>query len=227
LKRLKRDTDSSRGTAVPAAGRDVGAGLVPGSGPEGGVKPPLQFDSSDSQVIASLVKRHKKATMALMVGGMVIAAVILYAFYRASSHAPTPPAALEFTRVTGSGDVRQADISPDGKYVAYVRETAGKERLWLKQLATGSDVQIVTLGDDVCPGVAFSPDGSYVYFVREDRLKLSGDLYRVPFLGGTPRKIRGRVAGPPAFSPDRQQFAFVRDTYSEASLLTASLDGPA
>jgi Tol biopolymer transport system component len=238
LKRLKRDTDSSRGTAVPAAGRDVGAGLVPGSGPEGGVaaglprhfenggvKPPLQADSSDSQMIAGLVKRHKKATMALMVGGIVIAAVILYAFYRASSHAPTPPAALEFTRVTGSGDVRQADISPDGKYVAYVRETAGKERLWLKQLATGSDVQIVTLGDDVCPGVAFSPDGSYVYFALANRLKTSGDLYQVASLGGAPRKVLAGISGAPAISPDGQRVAFVRHSPTEDSLLTASLDG--
>ncbi len=240
LKRLKRDTDSSRGAAVPAAGRDVGAGLVPALGPDsgvaaglprhfenGGVKPPLQIDSSDSQIIAGLVKRHKKAIMGLVAGGVVIAAVILYALYRASFHAPVPPAALEYPRVTRSGDVQQADISADGKYVAYVRETAGKQSLWLKQLVTDSDVQIVTLGDDVCPGVAFSPDGSYVYFVRQNPGNMSGDLYQVPFLGGTPRKIRGRVAGPPAFSPDRQQFAFVRDADSGASLLTASLDGSA
>jgi hypothetical protein len=139
LKRLKRDTDSSRGAAIPAAGRDVGAGLVPALGPDGsvaaglprhfesgGVKPPLQIDSSDSQIIAGLVKRHKKAIMGLVAGGIVITAVIIYALYHASSHAPGPPAALEFTRVTGSGDVQQADISPDGKYVAYVREMGGK-----------------------------------------------------------------------------------------------------
>jgi serine/threonine protein kinase len=141
LKRLKRDTDSGR--AVAAVGT-----------------PPLQGDSSDSQIIAVLVKRHKKALIALLSAGMVIAAALIYARNRAASHAPAPPAALEFTRVTGSGDVKQADISPDGKYVAYVRETAGKQSLWLKQLATDSDVQIATLGQDECPGLAFSPDGT-------------------------------------------------------------------
>ncbi len=239
LKRLKRDTESGRGAAVPAAGRDVGAGLVPALGPDGGVaagsprhtenggvKPPLQ-GSSDSQIIAGMVKRHKKAIIAMIASGVVIVAALIYTLYRASIHAPAPPAALEFTRVTGSGDVQQADISPDGNYVAYVRETGGKQSLWLKQLATDSDVQISTLGEDFCPGLAFSPDGSYIYFVRQDRRSFSGDLYQVPFLGGTPRKILGRVAGPPAFSSDRQQFAFVRDTHSEASLLTAPLDGSA
>jgi len=232
LKRLKRDADSSRGAAaVPAAGRDVGAGLVPALGPDSGERAGGQDaratgESSDSQVIAGLVKRHKKGIMALMAGGIVIAAVIIYALYRASIHAPAPSAALEFTRVTGSGDVRQADISPDGKYVAYVRETAGKQSLWLKQLATESDVQIDALGEDSCPGLAFSPDGSYVYFVRRDRLKQSGDLYQVPSLGGTPRKMLAEISGPPAFSPDGQRFAFVRsNSAGEDSLLTALLDG--
>ncbi len=238
LKRLKRDTDSGRSAAVPAAGRDVGAGLVPALGPDGGVaaglprhsenggvKPPLQGNSSDSQIIAGMVKRHKKAIMALMAGGIVIVAALVYTLYRASFHAPAPPAALEFTRVTGSGDLKQADISPDGKYVAYAREAAGKQSLWLKQIETDSDVQIATLGEDVCLGLAFSPDGSYVYFVRGEHLKPSGDLYQVPSLGGSPRKMLTGISGPPAFSPNGEQVAFVRNSVGETSLLTATLDG--
>jgi eukaryotic-like serine/threonine-protein kinase len=235
LKRLKRDTDSSRGAAVPATGRDVGAGLVPALGPDVGERTGRQDagatgESSDSQMIAVLVKRHKKALIAVLAAGVVIAATLIYARYRAASHAPAPPAALEFTRVTGSGDVKQADISPDGKYVAYVRETAGKQSLWLKQLATDSDVEIAILGEDKCPGLAFSPDGSYVYFVRQQRQTDNGDLYQVPSLGGTPRKVLKEITGPPAFSPAGQRVAFVRWAVDAASLqtsslLTTSLDG--
>jgi Tol biopolymer transport system component len=223
LKRLKRDTDSSRAVAAMSSSPPaVGAPLAPAAVGTA----PLQADSSDSQMIAGLVKRHKKAIMGLVAGGIVIAAVIIYALYRASIHAPAPPAALEFTRVTGSGDVQQADISPDGKYVAYVRGTRGKQSLWVRQLATESDVQIATMGEDSCPGLAFSPDGSYVYFVRRDPLKPSGDLYQVPALSGTPRKVLAGISGPPAFSPDGQRVAFVRsNSAGEDSLLTASLDG--
>jgi eukaryotic-like serine/threonine-protein kinase len=217
LNRLKRDTDSGRAVAAGLPRQDAG----------GGVKPPLEGDSSDSQVIAGLLKRHKKAITASMAAGIVIAAALIYALHRAASHAPSPPAALGFTRVTGSGDVQQADISPDGKYVAYVREMAGKQSLWLKQLATDSDVQIATLGEDKCPGLAFSPDGSYVYFVRQQRNVFNGDLYQVPSLGGTPRKVLKEISGPPALSPDGQRVAFVGWTVgaSSSSLLTASPDG--
>jgi serine/threonine protein kinase/Tol biopolymer transport system component len=179
---------------------------------------------SDSQIIAALVKRHKKAIAGVIAAGVSITAVLIFALYCALSGAPAP-ANLEFTRVTGSGEVQQADISPDGNYVAYVRDTAGKQSIWLKQLATGSDVLITTLDDDVCPGLAFSPDGSYVYFVRKDRLQPAGDLYQVPFLGGTPRKILAGISGPPALSPNGQRVAYVHTTVGEYSLLIAALDG--
>jgi Tol biopolymer transport system component len=132
---------------------------------------------------------------------------------------------LEITRVTGSGAVQQADISPDGKYLAYVRQQAGKQSLWLKQLSTDSEVQIANLQGDVCVGLAFSPDGSYVNFVRQPRMTFAGDLYQVPALGGTPRKMLAGISGPPAFSPDGQRVGFVRNTLDTRGLVTASLDG--
>ncbi len=228
LKRLKRDTDSGR--AVAAEGVAHGSaparksGAMPGGASPAGMAS-VHGDRSDSQIIAGMVKRHKKAIIALAAGGLVIAAALIYALYRTSFHAPAPPPALEFTRVTGSGDVRQADISRDGKYVAYLRERAGKQSLWLSQLATDSDVQIVDLGENTCSGVAFSPDVNFVYFVRQDPVKPNGDLYRVPFLGGTPRKMLAGISGPPAFSPGGERVAFVRHTPGEDSVLTASLDG--
>jgi hypothetical protein len=160
LKCLKRDMESSR--TVPA---------MPSSPPQTAVRtPPPRSDSSDLQIISGRVVLHKKILITLVAAGFVIAAALIYALHRAASRAPASPTAVEFTRVTSSGDVQQADISADGKYVAYVRETAGKQSVWLKQLATDSDLQIASLGDDACPGLAFSPDGSYVYFVRENRL---------------------------------------------------------
>jgi serine/threonine protein kinase/Tol biopolymer transport system component len=250
LKRLKRDTDSGRSAGVPPAMAGTGtpwrarttegpgqdgdgaAGLprhaengavAAGLPRHGDVKSPLQ--DSDSQIIAGMVKRHRIAMTGVVAAGIMIAATLTYVLYRVASRAPAPPAALEITRVTGSGDLSQADISPDGKYVAYVRATGGKQNLWLKQLATDSDVQIATLGDDECPGLAFSPDGSYVYFVRGEHLKPTGDLYQVPSLGGSPRKMLTGISGPPAFSPNGEQVAFVRNSVGETSLLTATLDG--
>jgi Tol biopolymer transport system component/DNA-binding winged helix-turn-helix (wHTH) protein len=160
---------------------------------------------------------------------LAIAAPIL--FYALRVAAPSPvlqTANLDMSRVTGSGDVRFANISPDGKYVAYVRETRGRQGIWLKQLATGRLLELASIGEYECPGLAFSSDGSYVYFVRQKPLEPSGELDQVPFLGGTPVKVLDGISGAPAISPDGRKVAFVRSTlktHGEDSLMTASVDG--
>jgi Tol biopolymer transport system component len=59
-------------------------------------------------------------------------------------------------------------ISPDGRYVACVKR-GERQSLWAKQIATGSEVQVVAPG----PGYflfrpTFSPDGNYIYYQHSD-----------------------------------------------------------
>jgi eukaryotic-like serine/threonine-protein kinase len=162
---------------------------------------------------------------------VLIAVVLVFSVQHWRSAArPTGPAgrSLQLDRVTGSGDIEFADISPDGKYVAYVRTGESEQSLWLKQLATGRELELTGMGKEQCPGLAFSPDGSFVYFVRKSPLAASGDLHRIPLLGGSPEKILGGVSGAPAVSPDGRSVAFVRSTlitHGEDSIVIASLDG--
>ena len=211
LKRLRRDLDRAVADASSLSAPRI-------STQQGDI-------SSDSAVIASLVKRHRRTIITWSAAALFLAAILVYGLSRLGSHVSVPLASLEITRVTGSGAVQQADISPDGKYLAYVRQQAGKQSLWLKQLSTDSEVQIANLQGDVCVGLAFSPDGSYVNFVRQPPMTFAGDLYQVPALGGTPRKMLAGISGPPAFSPDGQRVGFVRNTLDTRGLVTASLDG--
>jgi Tol biopolymer transport system component len=137
---------------------------------------------------------------------------------------------LEFVRVTGSGNIQTADLSPDGNYVAFVRSSGGNQSLWLKQWATGREARLADLGDDHSPGVGFSANGRYVYFVRQGRSQPSGDLYQATLNGGNPRKVLAGISGAPAFSPDGARVAFVRSTqatHGEDTLVIAELDGSA
>jgi Tol biopolymer transport system component/DNA-binding winged helix-turn-helix (wHTH) protein len=165
------------------------------------------------------------ALAAAVLAGLAVASVI---YVHTASQPPAAQAELELIRVTGSGDIQSADISPDGNYVAFVRGTAGQQGLWLKQLATGRLLELATIGGDECPGVAFSPDGNYVYFARKKPLQPSGELYKVPFLGGQAVRLLDGVSGAPAISPDGQRVAFVRstlETHGNDSIVTAALDG--
>lgn len=46
---------------------------------------------------------------------------------------------LKSTRLTSSGKVTSAVVSPDGKYVIYAQSDEGHESLWLRQVATTRD----------------------------------------------------------------------------------------
>jgi len=183
---------------------------------------PLQ---SESHRIA----RSRKSWAFAAAAALIVVAIVAYLLTRsAASHPFLPLPALDMTRVTGNGDIQYADISPDGKYVAFVRAIDGKQSLWLKQLATGRVLGLADMGKYECQGLAFSPDGGYVYFVRKEPLQASGGLYQVPFLGGEPRQLLKGVSGPPAISPDGRRVAFVRSTlmtHGEDSVVTASIDG--
>jgi Tol biopolymer transport system component len=173
------------------------------------------------------VKRYGLKIGAAVAAVMAIGAFFAFLLYRANRQPPRP--ALEFVRVTGSGNIQTADVSPHGDYVAFVRSSRGKQSLWLKQWATGRETQLADLGDAHSQGVGFSADGSYVYFVR-GRSQPSGDLYQVPLAGGNPKKVLTGISGAPAFSPDGARVAFVRSTqatHGEDTLVIAELDGSA
>lgn len=133
---------------------------------------------------------------------------------------------VKFARVTTSGKVTGAAMSPDGKYVVYGLSTEGKESLWLRQVATASDVQITEPTEIFHQVLTFSPDGSFFYYVVRDKNKL-GELYQMPMLGGVAKKLIADVDSAITFSPDGKQISFFRGypEKSESRLVIANADG--
>ncbi|HKV37891.1 MAG TPA: protein kinase [Blastocatellia bacterium] len=133
----------------------------------------------------------------------------------------------ELIKLTSQGKSGGACISPDGKYVAHIVNDQGQQSLWIRQIATASNVQIIPPAETDYAGVSFSPDGSYVYFSARDKGAVFHSLYRIPILGGAPRRILERVPCAVSFSPDGNAFTFVRDDSPrlKSSLMTAKIDG--
>jgi eukaryotic-like serine/threonine-protein kinase len=216
LKRLRRDLDASRSAASRA--------------PAQAAEPPRDR-SSDSQVVAGVLQRHRRGVSAAAALFVVLLAAAGYGVYQLL-HRPVPAAKIsephenmQITRLTTSGIVRRAVISPDGKYVAYEADYGGEQSLWLRQAATNSNVQIVPPSGQSFRGVTFSPDGTFVYFSQSAKNRLPWVLYRVPALGGNPQEVIEDVDTPVTFSPDGSQFAFVRFSPAEDYLMAAKLDG--
>ena len=103
--------------------------------------------------------------------------------------------------LTFSGNDLQPSVSPDGRTVAFVSDRDGKPRIWLKQLESGSETALTPGPGDSNP--RFSPDNAWVLYIH-DRA-----AYRIPSLGGEPRRLLGNVDDA-NWSPDGHQLVFVR-----------------
>ncbi|MGH9387457.1 MAG: protein kinase domain-containing protein [Vicinamibacterales bacterium] len=143
------------------------------------------------------------------------------------SSAPTPQ--IEMIRLTNSGTARLPALSPDGKFVAYVEGDSDKPgdqpSVWVRQIASGSATRIVPPAPATqIRAVAFTPDGSFIDFVKGETNRRNA-LWRVPVLGGTPRKLVDQAGSAPGWSPDGKQMAFLANAPSETHVVVAEADG--
>lgn len=135
---------------------------------------------------------------------------------------------VQLLRLTNSGNAETAAISPDGRYVAHVINEAGRQGLWLRQVATASDVSIVPPAEVSYRWVKVSPDGNYLFYVVWDRTKRSPELWQVPLLGnaGAARRILDDVSSFPSLSPDGQRIALIEDPDEVTTrLVVGNIDG--
>ncbi len=116
---------------------------------------------------------------------------------------------MSISRLTTSGKITHAAISPDGKYAAYVTQDAEGDSLWVRQVAAPSSLRIAGPAATEYVSVTFATDGDSVYYLTLDRDKGHTTLYRVPVLGG-PSSVAADNVGPVGFSRDGRQIAFVR-----------------
>jgi eukaryotic-like serine/threonine-protein kinase len=221
LKRLKRDTDSSHSRAVSEV---TSVGSIAPSGPVAGPPP------SSTAIILNEVRRHKGVIAMVLVGLVLLTvALAIYSVRTSSRGNEWNLESMKIRRVTQSGNADNVAVSPDGRYVVYALREGEKQSLNVRQVATGSDVQILPPDEVVIWGLTFSRDGNYIDFVRSEKNNpYNTYLYRLPVLGGTPHLVmQGGIDGSNSYSPDGTQFAFVRvrpDT-SDADVLIAKADG--
>jgi Tol biopolymer transport system component/TolB-like protein/DNA-binding winged helix-turn-helix (wHTH) protein len=136
-------------------------------------------------------------------------------FWRSRARTPIkPPSGLSIKRLTTSGMVELAAISPEGKYLAYTENDGYKQSLWLQQMATGSRTALLPPEATQYGAVKFSADSNYIYYTRKNG-KEPANLYQIATIGGAPRKLLVDLPQEFAVSPDGRSFAYVRSGWPE------------
>ena len=222
LKRLQRDSGSGRTSASsdsPAPPARLSSDT-----------PASIAASTSSSNVSAVVKQHRLGSVLAAVGMLVLLAAAGFGVYEFLNRSgPAPFQNFTITQVTRTGKAGQAALSPDGKYVLHVQNENGRRSLWLRNIPTGSDTQVIAPEATSYRQPIFSPDGNYIYFKKAaNRQETQWDVFRAPVLGGTPQVVSRDVDSDLTFSPDGRKFAYVRANDPEPGkyqLLTANLDG--
>ena len=184
------------------------------------------FSAAPTARIGSITTEVRKPyTKQLLIVGLILLAAIVSLYFLLFRHKPAKTTTLEQTRLAISGNVKEAAISPDGKYVAAVIEEAGLETVLLRQVNTATELKVVAANGEQYKGLSFSPNGDYIYYFKIDGV--TGSLNQVSVLGGASRKLASNVDTPVTFSPQGERIAFIRsspDAHS-TSLIISNPDG--
>ena len=214
LKRLRRDLDSGRAGELPSAAGSSAAALsdAAAAAPAAATHDTVAASAnSDSQIVSTLLRRHRRSLAGIVLGMIAIVAGLVFwrrqqAASGALARAWLHPRAEQFTT---SGNIQYTAISPDGKYVAYIRQTPAGESLWLRQIAAPGGVQVLAPGAHRhYYGLEFTPDSNYLDFIAGNLARPS--LFQIPVLGGQPNRVMANLESLPAFSPHGRRLAYVR-----------------
>jgi Tol biopolymer transport system component len=160
------------------------------------------FDAAAGDVPAAATASRRSWIMiaGALVAGIAIGALATTAVLRRPA---IDPPTLRY--LTYSGDDAEPAASPDGRLVAYSSVRDAVSQIWIKQYPGGDEAALTQGPGDTRPRI--SPDGSYVLFVRREGERTS--LFRVPVVGGEPRKVIDD-ARDGDWSPDGARIVFLR-----------------
>lgn len=157
----------------------------------------------------------------MIVGGVVLSLLgVAVSNWRTRSSTASlgdaPLSGAAITRLTDwDGTEALAEISPDGRFVAFLADRDGQFDIWMCQVGTGEFRNLTAaLPSMNPPGVVlrpfgFSGDGSQIWFSLSGN---PGDRKMVmPLLGGKARAFLGDGDVTPSWSPDSKRLAFVNN----------------
>lgn len=136
---------------------------------------------------------------------------------------------VKLSKLTNSGKIVTAAISPDGREFAFATFEGGMQSLFLRQVAsTSSAVEMVGAVEGDYHGISFSPDGKFIFY-RHSLPAKPKTLFKISTLGGKPVKLVDDVDSPVAVSPDGKYVAYLRGypDQKETALLVSLVDGGA
>ena len=234
LKRLRREADSSGRLAASGSSQMSASTAIPLSGSASALALPSSastpsVSTKSSSAVLQVAGQHKIGTALTSVVLLALVAAAAFGIYSFLSRKKASGFEhFTVTPITETGKASLAAISPDANYILNVQRDGGQRSLWLRNVPTKSNTQIVPPSDDQYRSLSFSPDGNSIYFTKDEKAEKNVySLYRAPVLGGNPERIVHDLGSGISFSPDRTHIVFMRykRNEGEGDLIVANADG--
>ncbi len=190
----------------------------------------IDLEAADEiNVLASPPRKHVAALSLLTIAAIAAAVSIgFYAGRRSPAQSENPLANATSTPLTNwEGTEEGAEISPDGKFVAFLADFTGHFNLWLTQVGTGNfsnltrDLPPLAASGVIVRKLGFSGDGTEIWFNRSD----GKPLMKMPLTTGTPQPFLAEGANTPAWSPGGNRLAYVDKSNRDDPMFVADRTG--
>jgi serine/threonine protein kinase/Tol biopolymer transport system component len=189
----------------------------------------IELDAVDEGLVAPPDPAKTRPTWLPWVALVALAAGVgVWEAQRPVTAPENPLANAQFTRFTDwEGTEEGAEISPDGKFVAFLADREGEFDLWLSQVGTGRfsnltrDFPPLAASGFIVRKLGFSGDGASIWFNPAD----GKPLLLMDLIGGTPRAFLGQGANVPAWSPDGTRLVYVYKPDRDDPMLIADRAG--
>jgi serine/threonine protein kinase/WD40 repeat protein len=170
----------------------------------------LANPSATQSVEGAAMHPARSRVLLWLFGGLALGALVAGIVVWKLKPGATPQSTMRFSAVTNfTGVDAMPAFSPDGRSVAFLSNRGGQFDIWMGLVTGGSPVRI-TNDPNLKARPHWSPDGSKISY---SRLNESGlwDVWTVPALGGTPRKLLTN-ASEAAWSPDGRSLVYANSS---------------
>ena len=210
LKRLKRELDSGRSSAMSGTAPTIESGPSGAAGYSGSVGAhssaiAAQRGSGASAAAVSPSSRFGRKTWAAAVGSLALLVIAVFMYLQ--SRPLPPPKVSGYVPVTHDGNTKVL-VGTDGARLYLSEFTSGGARI-AQVSSSGGEVAPVPVPAPTMFPLAVSPDGSTLLVADEvGQTAFNGPLWGLPVLGGSPRRLRDAAGQAAAWSPDGQTIVY-------------------